>query len=90
MWLHPDLLPTSADSEGSKRYEHVRIIHFIVPCRESKVIMRWCNNMFIIYDSSPDYKQTSVDSFIGTVLHEIDGTYSWWRSIDQRGNDDNE
>lgn len=46
--------------------------------------------MFIIYDNSPDYKQTSVDSFIGTVLHETDGTYSWWRSIDRKGNDDNE
>ena len=91
-WFNPNLLPESADPEGSTRYENVTIIHMIVPCRDSGTTMQLLNDdqLFVIYDCSPEYSKTSYECFRGTVLEDANGSYSWWRSIDQKGDDNNE
>lgn len=79
-----DLLPETADPEGSIRYSNVKICHEQIECRHSKVC--WFddiakNNVFIIQDQSPKYKGYEVHMFKGTVLRERNGQYSWWRNI---------
>jgi hypothetical protein len=90
--FNPNLLSETADPEGSVRYEDVNMLLLIIPCRETGVLCQWYkeDNIFIIYDCSPEYGNQAVDSFKGTLLVEANGSYSWWRSIDQRGNDENE
>lgn len=86
MWFHPDLLPESSDPEGSSR-RNAKIVRISFPCRETGVLYRWFNDDFVIYDFSPDNKQTECDVFDGIVVQEANGTYSWWRSIKQGDND---
>jgi len=88
--FNPDLLPETADPEGSVRYEDVNILLLIIPCRETGVLCQWHkdNNMFIIYDCSPEYVSQAVDAFKGTLLVEANGSYSWWRSIIQEDNNE--
>ena len=90
MMLHPDLLPDTADPEGSVRYEDVNMLLLIIPCRETGVLCQWYkdDNMFIIYDCSPEYGNQAINSFKGTLLVEANGSYSWWRSIIQEDNNE--
>lgn len=92
MMLHPDLLPETADPQGSTRYENVNIVRLLIPCREEGTLTQFYknNNYFVVYDCSPEYDNQAIESFTGTVIEEANGTHSWWRSIDQRGNDNNE
>jgi hypothetical protein len=82
-WFNPNLLPESADPEGSTRYENVTIIHMIVPCRDSGTTMQLLNDdqLFVIYDCSPEYSKTALNTYKGTVIAESNGSYSWWKSI---------
>ena len=88
--FHLDLLPETADPEGSVRYEGVNILLLIIPCRETGVLCQWYkdDNTFIIYDCSPEYGNQAVDSFKGALLVGADGSYSWWRSIIQEDNNE--
>ena len=86
-YYHPDLLPESADPVGSVRHGGVNIVRVLVPCREEGRLYQWVEDTFIIYDCSPEYGNTAYECFRGTVLQETNGSYSWWQSIDQKGND---
>ena len=88
--FNPNLLPESADSQDSERHENVNMLHLLVPCHEEGILHQWCkdDNVFIIYDCSPEYREPECDSFKGTLLVEADGSYSWWRSIIQGENKD--
>lgn len=90
--FNPNLLSETADPEGSVRYEDVNIVRLLIPCREEGTLIQFYknDNYFVIYDCSPEYGNQAVESFTGTVIEEANGTHSWWRSIDQRGNDENE
>ena len=92
MWLHPDLLPETADPQGSVRYENVNIVRLLIPCKEEGTLTQFYkdDNYFVVYDCSPEYGNTSHECFTGTVIEEANGTHSWWRSINQKGNDNNE
>lgn len=79
--FNPNLLPDTADPEGSVRFENVNILHFIIPCHEEDVLYQWYENMLVICDCSPEHNNQTVDYFKGTVLAEADGQYSWWRNI---------
>lgn len=81
-WMHPDLLPESADPVGSVRHSGVNIVRVLVPCREEGRLYQWVKDTFIIYDCSPEYGNTAYECFKGTVLEERNG-YSWWRSLKQ-------
>lgn len=90
MMFNPDLLPETADPEGSIRYENVNMLLLIIPCRETGILYQWYkdDNTFIIYDCSPEYNNQAIDAFKGTLLVETDGSYSWWRSIIQEDNNE--
>lgn len=92
MMLHPDLLPETADPQGSVRYENVNIVRLLIPCKEEGALTQFYknDNYFVVYDCSPEYGNQVIESFTGVVIEEANGTHSWWRSIDQRGNDENE
>lgn len=81
--FNPDLLPATADPEGTTRYENVNMLRLIVPCREEGILYQWYEdeNLFVIYECSPEYGSQGVVSFRGTLLVEADGSYSWWRNI---------
>lgn len=85
MWLHPDLLPETADPQGSVRYENINIVRLLIPCKEEGVITQFYknDNYFVVYDCSPKYSNQAVESFTGTVIEEANGTHSWWQSIVQ-------
>lgn len=87
MMFHPDLLPKSADPQGSIRYENVNIVRIVIPCKEKGILTQFYkeDKLFIIYDCSPDYSSQDIESFKGTVLEEPNSNYSWWKSIKQRG-----
>ena len=86
MMLHPDLLPDSADPEGSMRYENVDIMHLYIPADAENCINHWYEklNLFVVYDYAPSYTEHIIARFKGTVLEESNGTYSWWKNIIQR------
>lgn len=81
--FNPNLLPESADPEGSTRFENVNMMHLLIPCREEGTLFQWYekDNMFVIYDCSPEYGGQAIESFKGTLLIEADGSYSWWRQL---------
>jgi hypothetical protein len=85
--FHPDLLPKSADPQGSIRYENVNIVRIIIPCKEKDILVQFYkeDKLFIIYDCSPEYGNQAIESFKGTVLEEPNSNYSWWKSIEQGG-----
>lgn len=85
--FHPDLLPKSADPQGSIRYENVNIVRMVIPCKEKGILTQFCkeDKLFIIYDCSPSYDNQAVESFKGIVLKEANNHYSWWKSIEQEG-----
>lgn len=87
MMFHPDLLPKSADPQGSIRHENVNIVHIVIPCKKRGILTQFYkeDKLFIIYDCSPDYSSQDIESFKGTVLEEPNSNYSWWKSIEQRG-----
>ena len=83
MWLHPDLLPESADPIGSVRHNDMNITYIRVPCRQEGRLHQLCESVFVIYDCSPKYGNMTFECYKGTVLEEANGSYSWWRSIKQ-------
>lgn len=84
--FNPDLLPESADPEGSTRFEDVTIVHEQIECHH-KIITFYNDidktNTFVIEDKSPDYQGYEPHIFKGVVVKEADGSYHWWRSIKQ-------
>lgn len=85
MMLHPDLLPETADPQGSVRYEDVNIVRLLIPCKEEETLTQFYknDNYFVVYDCSQEYGNQAIESFTGTVIEETNGTHSWWRSIVQ-------
>lgn len=82
--FHPDLLPETADPEGSTRYGNVTIIHNKIESNvyETSYYNRIAENYsFVIDDKSPDYEGFECNVSKGVVIKEADGTYSWWKSI---------
>lgn len=81
---NPNILPESADPQGSTRYGNVNIIHEQIECKHSSVAY-YDNiaesNTFIIEDKSPKFEGYETRIFKGVVVKENNGTYSWWRSI---------
>lgn len=82
-----DLLPETADPEGSVRYTDVTIVYLYIPCKQEGIVTQWFkdNNTFIVYYCSPEYinnkKAYTGEYFTGTVLAEKNNKYSWWKSI---------
>lgn len=81
---NPDILPRKSDPQGSTRYEDVNIIHEQIECHFRKVnyyddIDK--NNTLIIEDLSPEYDGYECHMFKGSVLKELNNTYSWWQAI---------
>lgn len=90
MMLHPDLLPESADTKGSVRYGNVNICHEKIECEHEDVTFHddiAKTNTFIVEDKSPQYRGYECCIFKGVVVKETNGSYHWWESIDQKGND---
>ena len=90
---NPDLLPNTADPQGSTRYGNVNIIHEQIECHHEETTFYddICKtNTFIIEEKSPQFEGYESHIFKGTVIKESDGSYHWWRSIDQRGLINNE
>ena len=93
MMLHLDLLPTTADPEGSVRYSNVNICHEKLECKHEDTTFYddiAKTNTFIIDDRSPQYKGYECCMFKGVVIKEANGSYCWWKSIDQKGMISNE
>lgn len=91
--FNPDLLPEAADPEGSVRYGNVSIFHEKIECKHDTTTFYddiAKTNTFIIEDKSPQYKGYECSIFKGTVIKEANGSYHWWKSIDQRGMNSNE
>ena len=91
--FHPDLLPDTADPEGSVRYGNVNICHEKIECKHEDTTFYddiAKTNTFIIDDKSPQYRGYECCIFKGTVIKEANGSYHWWKSIDQRGMINNE
>lgn len=88
MMLHLDLLPVTADPEGSVRYSNVNICHEKIECKHEDTTFYddiAKTNTFIIDDRSPQYKGYECCMFKGVVIKEANGSYCWWKSIDQKG-----
>ena len=93
MMLHLDLLPATADPEGSVRYSNVNICHEKIECKHEDTTFYddiAKTNTFIIDDRSPQYKGYECCMFKGVVIKEANGSYCWWKSIDQKGMISNE
>ena len=93
MMFHLDLLPATADSEGSVRYSNVNICHEKLECKHEDTTFYddiAKTNTFIIDDRSPQYKGYECCMFKGVVIKEANGSYCWWKSIDQKGMISNE
>ena len=93
MMLHLDLLPVTADPEGSVRYSNVNICHEKIECKHEDTTFYddiAKTNTFIIDDRSPQYKGYECCMFKGVVIKEANGLYCWWKSIDQKGTNSNE
>ena len=93
MMLHLDLLPITADPEGSVRYSNVNICHEKLECKHEDTTFYddiAKTNTFIIDDRSPQYKGYECCMFKGVVIKEANGSYCWWKSIDQKGTNSNE
>lgn len=93
MMLHLDLLPITADPEGSVRYSNVNICHEKIECKHEDTTFYddiAKTNTFIIDDRSPQYKGYECCMFKGVVIKEANGSYCWWKSIDQKGMISNE
>lgn len=93
MMLHPDILPSSADPMCSTRYENVNICHEEIECHHETInfyddISK--TNTFVVEEKSPQFDGYQCHIFKGVVVKEADGSYHWWKSIDQRGMIDNE
>ena len=84
--FHPDLSPQSSDPEGSTRFENVVIqhtqIHGDFEHTEFFDMIETLNH-FTIADYSPKFFNTESKVFMGTVLKESDGSYSWWKNLKQ-------
>ena len=93
MMLHLDLLPITADPEDSVRYSNVNICHEKLECKHEDTTFYddiAKTNTFIIDDRSPQYKGYECCMFKGVVIKEANGSYCWWKSIDQKGMISNE
>lgn len=93
MMFHPDLLSKNADPEGSVRYGNVNICHEKIECKHEDITFYddiTATNTFIVEDKSPQYRGYECCMFKGVVVKETNGSYHWWKSIDQRGMINNE
>lgn len=84
MMFNPNILPESADPQGSTRYGNVNIILEQIECNHEEVTYYDDiaeNYTFIIEDKSPKYDGYETRIFKGTVVKEDNGTYHWWRSL---------
>lgn len=84
--VNPSLLPESADPRGSTRYKNVAICHEMIECKLNDTTFYndiEDNNTFIIEDKSPEYEGYTCHIFEGTVIKEANGTYGWWRDVEQ-------
>lgn len=81
-FFNPNLLNQESDPQGSVRYDNIRIIHFQIPCIEETISSKLYSdqNMFVLCECSPRFKTQRCDQFYGTVLQEMNGSYSWFRS----------
>lgn len=82
--FNPDILPESADPQGSTRYGNVNIILEQIECNHEEVTYYDDiaeNYTFIIEDKSPKYDGYETRIFKGTVVKEDNGTYHWCRSL---------
>lgn len=78
--FNPDLLPETADPEGSARYGNVSIFHEKIECKHDTTTFYddiAKTNTFIIEDKSPQYKGYECSIFKGTVIKEANGSYHW-------------
>jgi len=84
---NPNILPESADPQGSTRYGNVNIIHEQIECKHSSVTYYdniADSNTFIVEDKSPEFDGYETHIFKGVVVKEDNGTYNWWRSINEQ------
>ena len=78
---HPEILPATADPEGSERFD-CTIIHEQIHGEPHTLFYDDLENgRFIIEDCQPEYDGYEAHVFAGVVLREPDGSYSWWREI---------
>ncbi len=86
MLFNPNLLNANSDPAESVRFENVVIQHTQIhgDFEHTEFFdMIETQNHFTIADYSPKFYNTESKVFMGTVLKESDGTYSWWRNIKQ-------
>ena len=84
IFYQPSILPETFDPEGSIRYENVNITLEEIPeaFEETKFYDDIENkNRFIIEQHSPSFREYQARMFKGTVLHEQNDNYSWWRNV---------
>lgn len=82
--FNPDILPESADPEYSTRYGNVSIVHEKIECCHNEITFYdniSKDNTFIIEDKSPEYDGYECHVFKGEVIKEVNGGYSWWKSM---------
>ena len=85
--FNPDILSESADPQGSTRYCNVNIIHEQIECNHTSVTYYDDiaeSNTFIVEDKSPEFDGYETHIFKGVVVKENNGTYNWWRSINEQ------
>lgn len=81
--FHPDILPPTADPEGSERFDCTIIHEQIHGGSKTTFYDDIQNGRFIIEDYQPEYEGYEVHVFEGVVLREGNGRYSWWKKIKQ-------
>ena len=89
MLVHPAILPDVADPENSKRTENVQIILEQIPAYFSDTLFYddiEKNNTLIVENYDINFNEYEVHCFLGTVVIEANGNYSWWRNIIQLNN----
>ena len=84
MMFSPDLLPETADPEGSTRY-YVTIMIKCIPysVNDIKMIDLINTNSLFIIEKYGDFSEIKTDIFDGVVLKEKDGQIGWWPRIKQ-------
>lgn len=82
--MHLDMLSKVADPEGSTRFENVHIVLEQIPADFDSTMFYndiEKNNNFIVEDYGTEYEEYEARMFIGTVVIEKNGNYSWWRRL---------
>ena len=82
--MHLDMLSKVADPEGSTRFENVHIVLEQIPADFDDTMFYndiEKNNNLIVEDYGTEYEEYEAHMFIGTVVIEKNGNYSWWRRL---------